>query len=129
MAVGEANMDCLEKLGAKSENFAIENVIEGIPVEEQLMPKIKNHLKDVILKNIHLHYFSEETEINTTQHHISHWQKNQKESTFLIAGRYFPTPVTAIKITAQVTEDIIRLQTLPMGGTLYLEVGGPISFI
>ena len=98
-------MDSLQKLASKSKNFAIENVIEGISVEDQLTQNIKTHLKDVVLKDIHLRYFAEETEIDTTQNQISHWQKNRKDSTFLVAGRFLQGPLTAIEITAQVTKD------------------------
>ena len=98
-------MDLLQKIAANSEDFAIENVIEGISVEDQLTPNIKTHLKDVILKDIHIRYFSDETEIDTTQNQISHWQKHRKDSPFLIAGRFLQCPLTVIEITAQVTKD------------------------
>ena len=87
IGVGEADMDFLNELGAYSENFVIENVVEGVPVQDQLAISVQKHLKNVILKDIHLRYFSGETEIITTQNQINFWEENHQGSMFLIAGK------------------------------------------
>ena len=86
IGLGEADMDFLNELGAYSENFVIENVVEGVPVQDQLAISVQKHLKNVILKDIHLRYFSGETEIITTQNQINFWEENHQGSMFLIAG-------------------------------------------
>ena len=89
IGLGEADMDFLNELGASSEDFVIENVVEGVPVQDQLAMTVQKHLKNVILKDIHLRYFSGETEIITTQNQINFWEENHQGSTFLIAGTVY----------------------------------------
>jgi len=112
IGVGEANMDFLNELGAYSEVFVIENVVEGVSVPDQLAMTVQKHLKNVILKDIHLRYFSGDTEIVTTQNQINFWEENHQGSTFLIAGRFLQTSLTSIEINAKSSDGEYK-KTLP----------------
>ena len=46
IGLGEADMDFLNELGAYSEDFVIENVVEGVPVQDQLAMTVQKHLKN-----------------------------------------------------------------------------------
>ena len=103
IGIGEADMEFLHELATHSKDTVIENVVEGVSVQDQLAATVQKHLKNVILKDIHFTYYSGETEIITTQNHINFWEENQQGSTFLIAGRFFNSTLTSIEISAKVT--------------------------
>ena len=104
VGVGEADIDFLQKLAmANALDYVVENVIEGMPVEDQLATTVKKHLKDVLLKNISLRYFSaDEDEIVTTKNRLTYWERHRhNDSAFLVAGSLSQTAsLAAIEINA-----------------------------